>query len=517
MSPTACSSPASAPTRSPRSPRTAAYVGHDEPSVEFRSTKPGTGYDLTYQVQLPEEPAGAAEAERHPAAPGTSSCARRSGSGLTMCDTESAPEYTSVCTPDSDVNAKFTSSNPNSPAYIGRHPGNAFMELQFYEPGYVPQFEGFGCTATQWCANMTIDSLGLDQNTGIANNNDCLNNNFLVGEEPVNWAYVTKSGKSQAPADPLKISQSANPALALNPDPTKDLMMNSGDRLTVHMHDTKAGMRADITDNTTHQSGSMTASIANGFGQVVYAPEREEVHLAAVRVPPGVQHLGAPREHVERAHLQRGVLRRDRPLRAVRRDRPGHARPAPSPARTTPRWTRTTSTACPAPTPSSSTSPPASAAGGGDSDFDGESYQNRWPGTLANAANGRPAASEPGPLHQSDQSRPTDRGRPVRGRPAGDRERGDAGLRHRRPARTAPTHRLARRSTPSTPRRTTGRARARGRKGAPSSRGRSTTFGGSSKTAYGSLLASVFPEAGFTTSTSFENFNRDLKGNPCQP
>lgn len=26
--------------------------------------------------------------------------------------------------------------------------GNAYMELQFYGPGYVEQFEGFGCTAT---------------------------------------------------------------------------------------------------------------------------------------------------------------------------------------------------------------------------------------------------------------------------------------------------------------------------------------------------------------------------------
>jgi len=29
------------------------------------------------------------------------------------------------------------------------------------------------------------------------------------------------------------------------------------------------------------------------------------------------------------------------------------------------------------------------------------------------------------------------------------------------------------------------------------------------------LLATVFPEAGFTTATLFENFNRDLGTNPC--
>jgi hypothetical protein len=87
--------------------------------------------------------------------------------GLTLCDTESAPEYTHECTPDSDAN-NLVGTNPDSPDYIGKHPGNAFMELQFYGPGYVPQFEGFGCAAHQYCAAMTIDSLTLNQNTGRA-------------------------------------------------------------------------------------------------------------------------------------------------------------------------------------------------------------------------------------------------------------------------------------------------------------------------------------------------------------
>jgi hypothetical protein len=57
-----------------------------------------------------------------------------------MCDTESAPEYTKTCTPDSDRN-NLVGTNPAAPDYIGKHPGNAYMELQFYGPGYVPQFE----------------------------------------------------------------------------------------------------------------------------------------------------------------------------------------------------------------------------------------------------------------------------------------------------------------------------------------------------------------------------------------
>ena len=48
--------------------------------------------------------------------------------------------------------------------------------------------------------------------------------------------------------------------------------MNPGDWVTIHMHDTPAGLRIDLVDETTHQSGSMTASLANGFAHVLYTP-----------------------------------------------------------------------------------------------------------------------------------------------------------------------------------------------------------------------------------------------------
>src|SRR6476620_9874541 len=32
------------------------YVGHDEPSVEFKSHMPGSGNDITYLMTLPTEP-----------------------------------------------------------------------------------------------------------------------------------------------------------------------------------------------------------------------------------------------------------------------------------------------------------------------------------------------------------------------------------------------------------------------------------------------------------------------------
>jgi len=48
--------------------------------------------------------------------------------------------------------------------------------------------------------------------------------------------------------------------------------MNPGDRIRIHMHDTPAGFRTDLTDLRTGQRGSMTASIANGFGHIQYTP-----------------------------------------------------------------------------------------------------------------------------------------------------------------------------------------------------------------------------------------------------
>src|SRR6266567_2348326 len=167
------------------------YVGHDEPSLLFYSNTPGSGNQMTYQLTLPTDPStlptqgggGTFNFQLHPAF----------WFGMAMCDTQSYPVQVSTCTPDSD-------SNIVDPAVTPNHPGTAFMELQFYPPGYVQQFTGFSCDATRWCVAMTIDSL------------------------------------------------------------------------MVNLHDSRQGLVATVRDLTTHQSGSMTASAANSFGQVQYAP-----------------------------------------------------------------------------------------------------------------------------------------------------------------------------------------------------------------------------------------------------
>ena len=255
------------------------YVGHDEPSLIYKSGIPGSGNDMTYTVTLPKDP------KKQPNASGAGGTTWNFQLrptfwfGVTLCDTESAPEFTKTCTPDSDAN-NLVGTNPAAADYIGKHPGNAFMELQFYGPGYVPQFEGFGCAATVYCAAMTIDSRTVNQNTGVENNAAC-NNYILGGPEPINWAYITKSGVSQAPANPLFTGTFSAPNLsAVNPDLTKDLLMKPGDRVRIHMHDTPAGFRIDLSDLTTGQNGSMTASVANGFGHILYQPKSTTCNMA---------------------------------------------------------------------------------------------------------------------------------------------------------------------------------------------------------------------------------------------
>ena len=122
------------------------YVGHDEPSVEFKSDVPGSGNDITYTITLPTEPPKLPRNNGPDGATWNFQLRPTFWFGLTLCDTESAPEFTKACAPDSDAN-DLVGLDPAAPDYIGKHPGNAFMELQFYGPGYVPQFEGFGCDA----------------------------------------------------------------------------------------------------------------------------------------------------------------------------------------------------------------------------------------------------------------------------------------------------------------------------------------------------------------------------------
>ncbi len=231
------------------------YVGHDEPSVLFYSNRPGSGNHMRYELTLPKDPppnpinGRTYNFELHPAF----------WFGMAMCDTQSFPEQVSTCTPDSD-------SNIVDPAQSAAHPGTAFMEMQFYPPGWTPWPAGVSCNPTQWCAALNIDSLSENPVTGQVLNPTCA---AITGLEYVNFAFITKNGVPQPNSPPNPVESTIN---TFTPNPAADLFMNSGDKIIVTMHDTAHGLRIDLQDLTTHQSGSMTASAANGFGQVQFDP-----------------------------------------------------------------------------------------------------------------------------------------------------------------------------------------------------------------------------------------------------
>jgi hypothetical protein len=230
--------------------------------VLFYSDTPGAGNHVRYNLTLPTDPPAA-----DPLSPGKSYAFELSGAdwlGMALCATQSYPELVSTCPPDSD-------SNILDPRVSPRHVGEAYLELQFYPPGWVPwptwavAVGASSCDPTKWCVAMNIFSLALNALNGRTLNSTCLSR---VGEEYLNFAFLTKNGVAQAPANPLDATLDT-----YTPDPAQDLFMSSGDQLQVAMTDTPDGVRASINDLTSGQTGSMTASPANGFAQIAFQPE----------------------------------------------------------------------------------------------------------------------------------------------------------------------------------------------------------------------------------------------------
>lgn len=233
------------------------YVGHDEPSTLFYSNQAGAGNQMRYGLTLPSDPSPS-----NPLNPNKSFNFQLHIAfwfGMAMCDTQSYPELLSNCTPDSNKNIV-------DPAISPKHPGTAFTELQFYPPGWAIKPFGTSCDPTKWCAALNIDSLSENPVTGQLQNTTCQG---IAGLEPVNFAYITLKGTPQpnSPANPVNST-----IQTFTPDPTADLFMNSGDRVIVTLHDSPHGLVTVLQDTTTGQTGSMTASAANSFGQTQFDP-----------------------------------------------------------------------------------------------------------------------------------------------------------------------------------------------------------------------------------------------------
>ena len=213
------------------------YVGHDEPSVKFISSAPGSGNTMTYLTKIPVDPRRAPTPSGSVTNYGQLSVAP--WFGLPICDPNSYPQ--NPCTPDSDSNVGLNVANAA---------GSAFMELQLYPPGYTPFVDSESCSVTKWCAALTIDSLECNFNFATCNNS-C--------EEPVNFAFLQTNGVPTGPPSP----QLADVSSFLPNSNT--LLINQGDVLQVSITDPPQGFTTTIRDLTTHQTGWMTASAANGF------------------------------------------------------------------------------------------------------------------------------------------------------------------------------------------------------------------------------------------------------------
>ncbi len=234
------------------------YSGHDEPSLMFYSTTPGSGNDMVYNLTIPVEP------PTPPAQDGSGGTYNFQLQpvfwfGMAMCDTQSAPNYTHACAADSDANI-FNGSDPAAADYIGHHPGTAYMELQFIPPGWAAS-----CSQQVWCVDLTVDSFSFDNATNQFNNPACRN---TIGDEPVNNTYLTFDGIPAFPANPLRLPYGTSAF-----DNNEIFFVFPGDQVQVSFHDTPLGLRVSVFDLTQGFAGFMTAGPQSGFAQVTFNPQ----------------------------------------------------------------------------------------------------------------------------------------------------------------------------------------------------------------------------------------------------
>lgn len=480
-----------------------AYTGHDEPSLLFYSNTPGAGNSNLYRLVLPQEPTqqpsqdglGATWSfQLHPAF----------WFGMAMCDTQSAPEYQhDTCAADSDANI-FDNPSPAAPDYIGHHPGTAFMEMQFYPPGWAAWEPGVSCDATKWCAALNIDSLTVSYVDNTVQNHDCLNH---AGVEPVSFAFITHSGVPHASPDPTSVFHAPFAATTVNP--ATDLLMNSGDTLTVDMHDTPDGFQVVIHDLTTRDSGSMTASVANGFRQVLYEPKTSSCHTAPYAYHPMYSTSG---EHTRVPWAAHGY-------NVAFSDEIGHFEYC----------SKVVGYGCGAPSASDPTASDGDEAPcfgpgesllvliggcvGSDSDYDGSSYQpGAWPGTNSTTPTSTPVMFT-SPLFNGN----TNYSRVVFETDLPRIEAPDSGgICNRTTGQNCTNPPPGANFYPIYTTGTLASGQCIWQLGGPSLPGTTNTFGGTSTSEYGNLFQLNYPQVtapGFVA--RYNNFRNTLDSNPC--
>jgi hypothetical protein len=267
------------------------YIGHDEPDTTFLSNARGSGGNVTWTETLGSDPSGT-PGNSHPGSDLSKwfELSPAPWFSMALCDPNSFPG--TACTPNSDSNAPTCAGVNCGPTTQGG--GSAFMEMQLYPPGNPPFVDSESCDATHWCAALNIDSLTATPTTNP--NPKCV--------EPVNFAFIQKDGTPTGPPSP----QSANLNTFVPNGNT--LLMNPGDRISVHMSDAPASgghaFEVVINDLTTHQTGFMQASAANGFQttSALGGARDEHQHRVRDRSLRGV-HLGHRRDRPQPLRRER--------------------------------------------------------------------------------------------------------------------------------------------------------------------------------------------------------------------
>ena len=209
--------------------------------------------------------------------------------GLPLCDPKSYPQ--NPCTPDSDTNGG-QDHDPNAA-------GSAFMELQFYPPGYTPFVDSVSCSATKWCAALTIDSLECTFGFATCNNN-C--------NEPVNFAFLQTNGVPAGPPSPQLTDVSTFMPNA------HTLMINPGDVLVVFHLGPAAGVHHD-SRRFDHSSDRVHD---RQRGERLHEHQHRRLLGHSVHLPRGVQHRQAAEPGaVGRARGRRADAAGDRPRRGL--------------------------------------------------------------------------------------------------------------------------------------------------------------------------------------------------------
>jgi hypothetical protein len=495
------------------------YIGHDEPSLLFYSDRKGSGNTNIYRLTLPKDPPLPPKQnghgptwnfQLHPAF----------WFGMAVCDDQSAPNPGGSpiagpnikCVPDNDSNI-FDSPDPASEDYIGRHPGVAFMEMQFYPPGWITSN-----SPTQWTAALNIDSSSQNQNTGQGNNSACGG-----AIEYVNFAFIQLDGIPFPPGSPSPLG----PLVSTN---ANTLFMNPGDELLVTLADTEHGLKITVQDLTSGQTGFMVASAANGFAEILFDPKGTDCNFATHNLPYDFHPMYATSSEHTR------VTWAAHSYNVAFSDEVGHFEYCDSVV--------AEGGACtsdrkhdPAGIDDGFCFDPAFAASFGlvpiggcidsDVDFDGVPYRgNTWPGTFENPMLDSERHAQPviftSPVFLSDEDNPRNF----------DRVAFEANLPRIETNTNPPCQRhLSNPADPSPgagcvnppegaefyPIYTTrvGKSGCVWQLGGPHLPGTTQAFGGTSTAEYGDIQASFYPASNGIPQYIYENFHRTLPSNPC--